>query len=257
LEVRVFEPPGLGLFEWKPLFHVGPFAVHKPILLCLLTTAVVLGLFWAAFARPTVVPGRMQNLGEFAYVFVRDEIARPMMGERGDRWMGLLLSLFFFTWTANLLAVVPLIQYPVTGHIAVPAVLAGLVYVIMWVVGVRTNGLVGFVRHATCPPGLSRAETALIAPLELLSVFVLRPFTHAVRLFATMFAGHLLVALFTAVGYHFLVEKPTLLGVPVGVTGVAVTLVVTALELFVQAVQAYVFTLIAAYSIGEALHATG
>ncbi|WP_433185933.1 F0F1 ATP synthase subunit A [Actinoallomurus sp. CA-150999] len=249
----MFDPPGLGLFEWRPLFHVGPVAVHKPMVLCLLTTAVVVGLFWAAFARPAVVPGRMQSLGEYAYGFVRDQIARPMMGERGDRWMGLLLSLFFFIWTANLMAVVPLAQFPVTGHIAVPAVLAGLVYLIMWVVGVRTHGLIGFVRHATCPPGLSRAETALVAPLEFLSVFILRPFTHAVRLFATMFAGHLLVALFATVGHHFLIEKPTPLGVPVGITGVAFTIVVTALELFVQAVQAYVFTLIAAYSIGDAL----
>ncbi|GAB3981330.1 F0F1 ATP synthase subunit A [Actinoallomurus acanthiterrae] len=249
----MFDPPGLGLFEWRPLFRVGSVAVYKPMVLCLLTTAVVVGLFWASFARPAVVPGRMQSLGECAYGFVRDQIARPMMGERGDRWMGLLLSLFFFIWTANLMAVVPLAQFPVTGHIAVPAVLAGLVYLIMWVVGVRTHGLIGFVRHAICPPGLSRAETALVAPLEFLSIFVLRPFTHAVRLFATMFAGHLLVALFATVGHHFLIEKPTLAGVPVGIVGMAFTIVVTALELFVQAVQAYVFTLIAAYSIGDAL----
>ncbi|WP_329254993.1 F0F1 ATP synthase subunit A [Actinoallomurus sp. NBC_01490] len=249
----MFEPPGLGLFEWKPLFRLGPVAVHKPIVLCLLVTAAVPAFFWAAFARPAIVPGRMQNLGELAYLFVRDQIARPMMGVRGDRWMGLLFSLFFFVWMANLMAVVPPAQFPVTGHIAFPAVLAGLVYVIMWVVGVRTHGLVGFIRHATCPPGLSRGETVLVAPLEFLSAFVLRPFTHAVRLFATMFAGHLLVALFATVGYHFLIQAPTPLGVPVGVVGVAFTVVVTALEVFVQAVQAYVFTLIAAYSIGDAL----
>lgn len=250
----MFEPPGLGLFEWKPLFHLGPVAVHKPIVLCLLTTALVPGFFWAAFAQPTLVPGRMQNLGELAYLFVRDEIARPMMGERGDRWMGLLLSLFFFIWMANLMAVVPLAQFPVTGHIAVPAALAGLVYLITWVVGVRTHGLLGFIRHATCPPGLSTTETALVAPFEFLSTFILRPFTHAVRLFATMFAGHLLVALFATVGHHFLIEKPTLPGVPIGIVGVAFTILVTALELFVQALQAYVFTLIAAYSIGDALN---
>ncbi|MCW2917901.1 MAG: synthase subunit [Actinomycetia bacterium] len=251
---KEFQPPGMGLFEWKPLFHLGPVAVQKPMVLCLLVMAGIVGFFWTGFARPKLVPRGVQNLGELGYLFVRDQIARPMMGKDGDRWMGLLLSLFFFIWMANLMAVLPLAQFPVNSHIAYPAVLAGLVYLTMWVVGVRHHGLVGFVKNATCPPGLPKGMYLIVAPLEFASTFLLRPFTHTVRLFASMFGGHLLVTLFAVAGYHFLIEKLTPLGAPVGILGVLLTIVVTAFELFIQAVQAYVFTLLTAFFIGQALH---
>jgi F-type H+-transporting ATPase subunit a len=102
-----FEGPGLGLFEWKPMFHIGPFAVAKPIVLVLVVMAVVIGFFWSAFAKPKLVPRGVQNVGEVALLFVRDQIARPMLGKDGDRWMPLLVPLFFFVWVGNLMSVVP------------------------------------------------------------------------------------------------------------------------------------------------------
>ncbi len=74
LLAKDFEAPGLGLFEWKPLFHIGPYAVAKPIFLSLLVMVIVVAFFWSAFAKPKLVPRGTQNIGEVPYMFVRDEV---------------------------------------------------------------------------------------------------------------------------------------------------------------------------------------
>jgi F-type H+-transporting ATPase subunit a len=249
------ETPGLGLFEWKPLFHIGSFAVAKPIVLSLLVMVIVVGFFWSAFAKPKLVPRGAQNVGEVLYMFVRDEVARPFLGKDAEKWMRLLVPIFFFVWIGNLMSVIPVAQFPVNSRIAFPVVLAALVYLTFWVVGVKNQGFFGLLKNATMPPDLPKPLYVLVVPIEFASTFLLRPFTHAVRLFANMFAGHLLVALFAVVGFHFLFEKITPLGFPVGILGVVLTIAMTAFELFVQAVQAYVFTLLAAFYISAGLYA--
>ncbi len=255
LLAKDFEAPGLGLFQWKPLFHIGPFAVAKPIVLCLLVAVIVIAFFWKAFAKPQLIPRGTQNVGELAYMFVRDEVARPFLGKDADKWMRLLLPTFFFVWIGNLMSVIPFAQFPVNSRIAFPLVLAVLVYLTFWAVGIKKQGLFGLIKNATMPPDLPWPLYILVIPIEFVSTFFLRPFTHAVRLFANMFAGHILVALFATVAFHFLWEKVTPLGVPVGILGVVLTIVMTAFELFVQAVQAYVFTLLAAFYISAGLYA--
>jgi F-type H+-transporting ATPase subunit a len=250
-----FEGPGLGLFEWKPLFHIGSLEVAKPIVLVLVVMVVVIAFFWSAFAKPKLVPRGVQNVGEVAILFVRDEIARPMLGKDGDKWMPFLVPLFFFVWIGNLMSVVPVAQFPVNSRIAFPAVLAIGIWLTMLYLGMKHQGPLGYFKNMRFPPGLPKWIYVLLAPIELVSTVLVRPFTHAVRLFANMFAGHLLVALFSLVAFHFLWEKVTPLGFGVGVLGVLFTIIMTAFELFVQAVQAYVFTLLAAFYISSGLHA--
>ncbi|MCO5993942.1 F0F1 ATP synthase subunit A [Actinoallomurus rhizosphaericola] len=250
-----FEAPGLWLFQWKPLFHIGPVAVAKPMVLSLIVMVVVVAFFWAAFAKPKLVPRGVQNLGEMAYIFVRDEMGRPFLGKDTEKWMRLLVPLFFFVWIGNLMSVIPVAQFPVNSRIAFPMVLAVLVYLTFWTVGVKSQGFFGLLKNSTMPPDLPAALYIIVIPIEFVSVFLIRPFTHAVRLFANMFAGHILIALFATVGFHFLWEKVTPLGFGVGVLGVILTIVMTAFELFIQAVQAYVFTLLAAFYISAGLHA--
>ncbi|MCW2913414.1 MAG: synthase subunit [Actinomycetia bacterium] len=252
---KQFEGPGLGLFEWKPLFHVGSVTVTKPMVLVLVVMAVVVGFFWSAFSKPKLVPRGVQNVGEVALLFVRDQIARPMLGKDGDKWMPLLVPLFFFVWIGNIMSVVPIAQFPVNSRIAFPAVLAAGIWLTMLYLGIKNQGPIGYFKNIMFPPGLPKWIYVLLAPIELVSTVLVRPFTHAVRLFANMFAGHLLVALFSLVAFHFLWEQVTPLGVPVGILGVIFTIIMTAFELFVQAVQAYVFTLLAAFYIGSGLHA--
>jgi len=251
---KKFEAPGLELFNWKPVFHIGSVPITKPEILCVLVAAIVVLLTYWAFSKPKLVPRGAQNVGEVLYLYVRDEIARPNMGKDGDRWLRFLVPLFLFIWLGNLMSVVPLAQFPVNSRIAFPAGMAGIVYLTWVTVAIRTQGLVGMFKNTMFPPGLPWPLYILVAPIEFLSTFIVRPFTHAVRLFANMFAGHILIALFCTVGWWFLFEKLTPLGAPVGVLGVLLTIVMTAFELFIQALQAYVFTLLAASYIGGALH---
>jgi F-type H+-transporting ATPase subunit a len=248
-----FKAPGPELFNFPPLFAGGPAWLTKPLFFGLFGALVVCALAWSAFAKPKLVPRGMQNLGEVGYVFVREQVARPFLGRDADRWMPLLLPLFFLIWVWNLMAVVPVIQFPVASHIAFPAVLALSVYVLKIYLGIKHQGLRYFTNMI--PKGLPKATYILLVPIEYLSNFVLAPFTHAVRLFANMFAGHIILAFFSLVGFWFLFEHPTPLGVPLGVVGVLMTIVMTGFELFIQFLQAFLFTMLAAMYLGGSLHA--
>ncbi|GAA0363116.1 F0F1 ATP synthase subunit A [Microbispora corallina] len=251
----VFTPPDVGLFDFPPLWSGAPYWLTKPVVLGLAGVAVLCVLAWAAFARPALVPRGLQNAGEYGYPFVRDQVARPFLGADADRWMPLLLSLFLLILLWNLFGVVPGLQFPVNARISFPVVFALIVYVIKIYLGVRHQGLKGYLTGLMFPPGLPKPlAIALFAPLELLYTFVTSPFTHAVRLFANMFAGHLLLAFFSAVGFWFVVEHPTLPGVPVGILSVVMAVLMTGLEIFIQFLQAFLFTMLAAMFIGGSLH---
>ncbi|GGK73926.1 ATP synthase subunit a [Planomonospora parontospora subsp. parontospora] len=249
-----FKAPGLELFELPPIIS-GVTWFTKPVLLALLSSLVVVLFCWSAFGNPKLVPRGIQNVGEYGYMFVRDQVARPFLGKDADRWMGLLLSLFFMVWVWNLMGVIPFLQFPVASHIAFPIVLAGTVYLIKIYLGMKHQGPIGYFKNMMFPPGLPKGIYVLLAPIELLSNMIVAPFTHAVRLFANMFAGHIILAFFSAVGFWFLFEKLTPLGAPVGIVSVVMAIAMTGLELFIQFLQAFLFALLAAMYIGNSLHA--
>lgn len=249
-----FKAPGPELFDIPPLWDGAPFWLTKPVVLAVLSSLVMVMLCWSAFGNPKLVPRGIQNVAEMGYMFVRDQIARPFLGKDTDRWMGLLLSIFLLVWLWNLLGVVPVLQFPVASHIAFPIVLAAAVYLLKIYLGIKHQGPIGYFKNMMFPPGLPKFIYVLLAPIEFLSNMIIAPFTHAVRLFANMFAGHLILAFFSMVGFWFLFEKLTPLGAPVGVVGVLMTIAMTALELFIQFLQAFLFALLAAMYIGGSLH---
>jgi F-type H+-transporting ATPase subunit a len=249
-----FPAPNQGIFSFQPMFHIGGFAVTKPMFMAFLGAAVVIAFMWAAFARPRVVPGRMQAVGEMGYLFVRDEIARSVIGKKGDKYVPFLVSLFFFVWILNLFSIIPLAQFPVTSRIAYPAILSAIVYVVFVFLGMKNQHGLGYFKNVGFPPGVPKALYLLLTPIELISTFLVRPFTLAVRLFANMFAGHLLIVTFSIAAWFYIVENPGILSL-VGVAGFAMTVVMTAFELLIQALQAFIFTLLAAVYIGGALEA--
>lgn len=249
-----FQAPGQDIFNFAPAFTVAGFGVTKPMLMAVLGSVVVIGMLWVAFGHPRVVPGRLQALGEQGYFFVRDEIARGVIGVQGDRFMPLLVSLFFFVWVLNIFAVIPLLQFPVTSRIAYPAVLSAIVWLTYMVLGMRHQGPIGFFRNMAFPPGVPKALYILLAPIELLSNIIVRPFTLAVRLFANMFAGHLLIVTFSVAAWYFLVEHLSVFAF-VGVAGFVMTAVMTAFELLIQFLQAFIITLLAAVYISGSLEA--
>ncbi|MEU7001296.1 F0F1 ATP synthase subunit A [Nonomuraea sp. NPDC046570] len=247
-------PTPAELFELPPIIP-GVDWLTKPVLLAVLSSIVVIGFMWSAFAKPQIVPRGVQNVAEIGYTFVRDQVARPFLGKDADRWMGLLLSIFFLVWVWNVVGVVPLLQFPVPSHIAFPIVLALTVYIIKLYLGFKHQGFFGYFKNMMFPPGLPKFIYVLLAPIEFLSNMIIAPFTHAVRLFANMFAGHMLIAFFSMVGFWFLFEHLTPLGAPIGVAGVVMTIIMTGFELFIMFLQAFLFAMLAAMYIGNSLHA--
>ncbi|MFC9969753.1 F0F1 ATP synthase subunit A [Spirillospora sp. NPDC127200] len=253
-----FHAPGMELFDWGPLFPGGPewlTWLTKPVLIVALAVTVTTVFLVMAFRRPQLVPRGAQNAGEMAYVFVRDQMARPALGKDAERFMPFLFATFFFILFMNLAGVIPVLQLPGPSHIAFAIIPAAVVYVMMIVLGIKHQGLGGYFKGVLFPPGLPKAIYVILTPIELLSTFVLRPFTHAVRLFANMFAGHILLAFFATVGYWFLVEKLTPMGFGVGVLGALMTIIMTGFEMFIQSLQAFIFTVLTASYIAGSLHA--
>jgi F-type H+-transporting ATPase subunit a len=247
-----FEAPGTGLFQFPPLFSVGGLDVTKPMVLAVFSALVVLVFFYAATSKMSLVPSRLQSLAELGYLFIRDEVARSIIGKRGDRWVPLLVSIFFFVWIMNLLSVIPLAQFPVTSRIAYPAILAFFVWLLFLGLGIKAQGPIGYFKNLMFPPGIPKAVYIILAPLELVSTLLVRPFTLAVRLFANMFAGHVLVAFFSIVAWYFIVEAPGP-GIVIGVVGFLMTIIMTGFEMFIQALQAFIFTLLAAVYIQSSI----
>ena len=260
-----FPAPGAGIFEWKPLASFNLFGftsieVTKPVILAMLRTVIVSVVFIAAFAKPKLVPTGLQNVVEVGYLFVRDNIAREIMGKDGDRFVPLLTSLFFFVWSMNVMAIIPGAQFPVSSRFAFPVVLALIVWVVYMFLGMKNQGVVGYFKNIAFPPGMPIGIYPLLTPIELLSTLIIRPVTLAIRLFANMFAGHLLITVFTVSAWYLLnltnfVGFVSVIGYLGSVVSFIVTIVLTGFEMFIQALQAFIFTLLTAVFISSSLHA--
>jgi F-type H+-transporting ATPase subunit a len=247
-----YPAPGYpGSFLFTPFFTVGGQGFTKPMLLALVCMVGVIGFFWAAFANPKLVPRGVQNIGEIGISFVRDQILRPMMGKRGDGYLPFLVSLFFFIWLMNLMEIIPVAQYPAMAQIAFPAALMLMVYGTYNYLGIKHQGLVGYFRNMV-PSGVPWYILPILAPVEILQYIIVRPFTLAVRLFANMFAGHILLLVFTLATWYLLSLS---IGLLFAATSFVLTIVLTAFEMLIQALQAYIFTILTAQYIGGSLEA--
>lgn len=245
-----FPAPGLNSFLFKPLFTVGGFEFNKVMLLALITTLIVTVFFSAAFGKAKVVPGKLQMVGEAGYDFVRRGIVYETLGKReGEKYVPLMVSLFFFIWIMNVWSVIPLAQFPVSSIIAFPAVLAAIVYITWLSLTFRKHGFVGGFKNLTGYDKSLGAVLPLVVVIEFFSNVLVRPFTHAVRLFANMFAGHLLLAMFTVASWYLLNSYM----IPAAGVSFVMTVIMILFELFVQAVQAYVFVLLACSYVQGAL----
>ena len=252
-----FPAPTSDIFNWPTLFSFHLFGVefnvNKPILLMILGTAVIMAFFLIASAKTKLVPGRLQSLGELGYTFVRDQISREVIGKDGDKYVPLLVSLFFFVWVLNLFSVIPGAQFPVTSRFAFPVCLALMVWVIYMFLGMKKQGPLKFFTNMMFPPGLPKPIYLILAPIELLSNVFVRPFTLAVRLFANMFAGHLLITIFSVGAWYLL--SPSIVGALGSTASFGMTVALTGFEMFIQFLQAFIFTLLTAVYIGGSLHA--
>ena len=245
-----FPAPGLHSFVFEPLFSVGGIDFNKPMLLALLGTVAIVWFFWAAFNKPRLVPGKLQMVGEAGYDFVRRGVVYETMGKReGEKYVPLVVALFFFVWVMNLWSVIPVAQFPVTGIIAFPAGLALIVWVTWVGLTFKRHGFVGAFKNFTGYDKSLGPVLPLAMLIEFFSNLLVRPFTHAVRLFANMFAGHLLIAMFTIASWYLLNG----IGIAYAAVSFVMTIAMVAFELFIQAIQAYVFVLLTCNYIQGAL----
>ena len=162
----------------------------------------------------------------------------------------MMVSLFFFVWVMNVMSIIPFAQFPVTSKIAFPAALAGLVWVTYMTLTFRKHGFVGGLKNLCWPSGIPGWVMFILVPIEFFSNIFVRPFTLAVRLFANMFAGHLLVVMFSVATWYLL--TPSLGALYAGASFV-VTIGLTAFELLIQFLQAYIFVMLASTYISGAL----
>lgn len=247
--------PGPGSFLLPPVFSIGGWEVNKPELYLALSAVVVLAFAVLSSRKAAVVPGRLQFAGELVYDFVRNGIARDNIGSQDYmKYVPYLFTVFLFILVNNFYGVVPGIQFPSMSKFGFPVALALVTWFIYNIAGVVRHGLFGYLKHQTVPAGAQPWILPILVPLEFLSNIIVRPFTLALRLFATMFAGHLLILLFS-LGAAYLVDgyANAAVGIPVGVLSFVLGIGVSFLDMLIMFLQAYVFTLLTAMYIGSAI----
>ena len=242
-------PPISHVVEWPTLFGGGAFGVNKVILLMWISVALVCALFFVAGRQRALVPTGVQNVAESTVEFVEDQIVLQTMGPDGLGYTPFLLTLFTFVLTCNLWGLIPGVQMPVNARIALPVFMALVVYVIYHAAGLRHQGPINYFKSIMFIPNVPKVMYILLTPIELVTKFITQPFSLAVRLFANMLAGHLLLVSF-AVITQALVES-TIVG---GVLPLGLLIFLSAFELLVAFLQAYIFTILAAVYIADAMH---
>ncbi len=244
-------PPVTHLFDWPSfLFSGSPLAVNKTVLIFLAAVVLTVGVFGLAARKRSLVPSGVQHVAEGGINFVENSIVMQTIGPEGKRFMPFFTTLFFFIFFANVFEVIPGIQFPANSRMAVPLLLAVLVWVIYNYVGIRRQGLGGYLKSSLFPPGVPKPLYLIVTPIELFSTFLIRPLSLAIRLWANMVAGHLLLVTFAVLsaalwGFGYV---PSLLPF-------AALVLLTAFEIFVSGLQAFIFTILTAVYIGGAMHA--
>jgi F-type H+-transporting ATPase subunit a len=244
-----YPAPGIQDFDFKTMFTIGDFHFTKPILIAILCAISVIVFFGAAFWRPTVVPRGVQNLAEIGILAVRDQILRPSLGRRGDSYLPFLVSLFFYIWLMNLMELIPFFQFPSMSRIGFVWPLVLMVYMLYWYLGFKNQGVWGYFK-TMIPPGVPWFILPILIPVEFARFVVVQPFTLGVRLFANMFAGHLLLTIFYLATWYMLSLS---VGLLYFVGSAFMVVFVFLLELLVDLLQAFIFTTLTATYIADSL----
>lgn len=248
-----FEAPTTADF-YQPLFGEGAWSLTRAAVLAILSVVILGWFFFAVSGKLAIVPGKRQWMAEQVYGFVRNTIGRDVIGHKDFLpFVPFLFTLFSFILLNNLFGIIPFIQFPTMSRIAFPIMLTAIVYVLYHAVGVRRKGGVIPYLKSIVPPGLPGWMVPIMFVLELFTYFFTRPLTLALRLFGNMFAGHLLLLVFTLGGEYLLFESSNIGLKLSGVLSFGMVIVMTFFELLVQFLQAFIFTLLTALYIAGAV----
>jgi F-type H+-transporting ATPase subunit a len=238
-----------NLVKWPNAFTDGFPYFNKIALIDLLALLGVMIFFLVANKRQAVPTGS-QNLAESAVSFIDEGIVQQTIGHGGEKYIPYLISIFFFVLFTNIFEIIPVFAMPANARMGNPAFIALLTWAFFICAGVKAQGL-GYFKSALFPPGVPKALYLLVTPIEFISTFIVRPFSLAVRLFANMLAGHILLVTFGVLTLALLTG-----GVLIVMSWLPFLVLIglTGFEVLVSFLQAYVFTILAAVYIGGAVH---
>lgn len=258
--LAVFAAEGGGGVHFPPIDHIvkwpalgeGQFwAFNKIGLISIIAALIPIVFFYVAGRKASLVPGKLQSVAEVSIEFVENQVVLPAIGPEGMRYLPMLVGMTFYIWIGNMFEVIPTAHMPANARMANPLILALLAWAMFIGVGVKHHGLKYF-QHALFPPGVPKALYILVTPIELLSTFLIRPFSLAVRLFANMLAGHILLVTFSVLTITLTASLSPLIAV--AALSFPMLVAFTAFEFMVAFLQAFIFALLTAVYIGGALN---
>ncbi len=249
-----FHAPSISDFFPPAIWFEGTiFEITRMQLVQFLAAAVLITVLVVSARRVKLVPGRFQNVIEMILDFVRVQIVESTMGkERGKPYLKLITTIFLTILAFNLTGIIPGINLAGTSRIGVPLLMALWVMVAYWAAGVRKHGLWGYLKANMFPPGVPVFVYPILAPIELLQLLIIRPGSLIIRLLANMVAGHIMLALCFLATHYLLLSAGGALAATSAITlfgAIALTL----FEVFVAALQAFIFALLAAVYINMSL----
>lgn len=250
-----FQAPGPESFWW-PLIgsDTSNWTFTRPSFVVMASVVIIAIYYISVVNKLSIVPTKRQWIAEQSYDFVRNSIARDVIGAKDFRqFLPLLLTLFTLILFNNIMGIVPFVQFPSMSRIAFPIVLTLIVYIVYHTVAIRRkHGVVNYLKSLV-PPGLPGWLKPIMFVLEFLTYFFIRPLTLALRLFGNMLAGHLMLLVFILGGEYLLLHGSNIFIQFSGILGLSFGIVMTFFELLVQFLQAFIFTLLAALYISDAV----
>lgn len=236
------------VLKFQPI-HIGSFTLDLSItnkVLMMAISGLILFVVLTIAARQNkknIVPKGIGNFIEMIMIFIRDEVVIPSMGHAGYKYLPFFLTMFLFILTCNMLGLVPFMS-TATGSISITAGLALITFIMIQVMGIKNNGLWGYIK-GLIPPGIPMFVLPIMIIVEFLGLLT-KPFALCIRLFANMTAGH--VVILALIGLIFS------LGYAVTPVSIGFALFIYLLEILVALIQAYIFTILSSLFIGMAVH---
>ncbi len=240
-----------SILRWQDIF-----TSFNKIALIAVAAALIGSLVFILAGRknPAEAPKGVRNLAETSVEFIENGIVMQTMGKDGLGWTPFLLSLFIFIYLCNVPGIIPILQMPATARMAIPMFLALLVWVVYNGVGLKHQG-VKYITNTVWPPGVPTALKPLVGVIEFISNIIVRPFSLTVRLFANMLAGHILLVTFALLTNSLVTaETKVFMLKPMAILPFFMLVFLTAFEVLVAFLQAYIFTILTAVYIGGAAH---
>jgi F-type H+-transporting ATPase subunit a len=244
-------PPISHAVEWPIIFGGDLLGVNKVVLLMWLSVIVVFTFFFVASRQQQLIPAGVQNVAESTVDFIGNGIILQTMGEEGLFYTPLLLMMFSFIFVGNIWEVIPIAQMPVNARIALPMFMAVLVYVMYHFVGIKQQGFGGYLKSSLVPPGVPKAILPLLVFIELITLLITKPLSLCVRLFANMFAGHLLLITFSIISATLFAVQWQIVILPFSAF---LLIALTGFEVLVAFLQAFIFTILTAVYIGQSMN---